>query len=275
VIRGRSGTAKVAILVVTPEEWEAARSVFEAHETLVVRGAPHAVTSINPESNYEFVIKKCMDRSQMPAGEALGKLIEYFSPPYILLIGTAGGMKKRDGTEVGDVLVADFVDYVEFRKLHGGKSLVRKVALDHPSALLRDMAETIQVSIDWRKFIKRTRPSNGQSKVLVGNLASSEKILSDESSELQKAILDEYGKALAFETEAYGVARRVYDTRRSVHYNPQYLVIRGISDLVDEPQSNEMRKEWTPYAAEAALAFGRALTELILSYKEESENEGG
>ena len=89
-----------------------------------------------------------------------------------------------------------------------------------------------------------------------------------------RSVLDAYEKALAFEMESFGVARTVYSSRSSVHYNPQFLIIRGISDLVDkDPTENQKtRKVWTPLAIDAAATFAKALTETLFASEAERVN---
>jgi nucleoside phosphorylase len=72
--------------------------------------------------------------------------------------------------------------------------------------------------------------------------------------------------------ESFGIAREVYKSRCSIHYNLQYLVIRGISDLTNTERDNqEERRLWKDYASMAAAAFARILSNAIL----ETPHAGG
>jgi hypothetical protein len=106
--------------------------------------------------------------------------------------------------------------------------------------------------------------------------------------------------------ESYGFCRGVYKGRRSVHYNPQCLIVRGISDIVEERardvvqggtsgdaaldaapaygadsalasvqgrvspplDNNATRKLWKGYAAITGAAFTRAVVEDLLQFGE-------
>src|SRR5262249_12711136 len=111
-----------------------------------------------------------------------------------------------------------------------------------------------------------------------GYLIAGEKVLGDDDAALQQQLLTEFDKAIAVDMESFGVAEAVFSTRVTRHYNPQFLVIRGISDLIrpvpegsqsvgeaiGNDENNEVRKKWKPYAAHAAAVFAAALIERVL-----------
>jgi len=105
---------------------------------------------------------------------------------------------------------------------------------------------------------------------LSGAVVAGELLLGDAENTEQQRILNMYEKALAFEMESFGVARTVYEFRSSVHYNPQFLIIRGISDLVNEGagENNATRKAWTPFAIAAASTFAKVLVERLLAHED-------
>lgn len=65
------------------------------------------------------------------------------------------------------------------------------------------------------------------------------------------------------------MARAVFESRRTVDYNPRLLVIRGISDLLlaeeaaeaegSQIENNEQRRIWKVFAAAAAATFAAAV----------------
>jgi len=118
------------------------------------------------------------------------------------------------------------------------------------------------------------RPADGSPKVIVGSLVAGEKILGDPASEWQRQVIEEFSDAVAIDMESVGVARAVHEARTAVDYNPRFLVVRGISDLVrvaTEPlpegstrDNVEERARWKPYAACVAAVFTRAVARLFL-----------
>src|SRR5207302_7390380 len=92
-----------------------------------------------------------------------------------------------------------------------------------------------------------------------------EKILSDADNTYQLQVLAFFDKGLAIEMESMGFSRAIFEARWSVHYNPQCLVIRGISDIVDVQGADAMRERWREYAAHAAAAFGKAVVASLVA----------
>ena len=79
--------------------------------------------------------------------------------------------------------------------------------------------------------------------------------MGDKEGEYQKEILDEFDKAVAVDMESLGLARAAYTARGTRHYNLNYLIVRGVSDLVNANNNEADRQAWRPYAAAAAAAF--------------------
>jgi nucleoside phosphorylase len=213
---------------------------------------------------------RTLDQTTLPTQDAVNGIIEDFRPAFIFLIGTAGGHSGRDNLKLGDVVVANYVDFADYLKYTDQKVLKRKLAVDHPSFfLLERFVEPLRAEpTRWNKEISG-RPKErkkGESKLLTGEIVSANGLLGDPERPEQKKILDMFDKALAFEMESMGVARAVYTQRQSIHYNPQYLVVRGISDYVDKHarQNQRKRKEWTPYAVKCATSVAyEVITDLL------------
>jgi nucleoside phosphorylase len=302
-VEGRLGQAHIAVVTVIREELDAAREVFQA--PVQVRGTGYFVPELREDKNYPFVLTKCKGRTNLPASEAVQSVIEDFRPAYLILTGIAGGMNERDGVALGDVVVVDHVSYSEFTKNTPGKVSRRYEPYDHPSLYLRgDIAEPLTMADDWRRFLPEAakRPAEGQPKAIVGNLVAGEKVQGDPDNPFQMELLETFDSALAVDMESYGFGRGVYKGRRSVHYNPQCLIIRGISDIVEERaqdparrsasaaaapdaaltdgarsaeggassplDNNATRKLWKGYAALTAAAFTRAVVEDLLEFGE-------
>lgn len=286
-LRGEVGSAIAAVITVVPEELRPARRIFNAQAHVL--GTPFYVETLNESNTYDVVLRKCADRSNGPAGNAVAETIRQFRPAFLFLVGIAGGVCGRDDLALGDVVIADYVEYYEVQKLFESKQLMRRVPYDHPSAYLRTsfaepVIESFSSPAEWVSKISHPRPQPGyptevikrrgydHPMAIVGNLAAGEKLLSDTKSNYQQTVLQSLDKALAIEMEAYGFLRAVFESRGSRHYNPQALIIRGISDPVnsdenggeagEHPNADELRKEWRSYAADAAATFAH---EVVMS----------
>jgi len=253
-IRGRFGQTLVAIVTIVKEEFDAVKEIggFEEHA-----GKSNCLyRSHFGDNNYDAILVKTADRSNGPCQETISRLVELFRPEYIILSGIGGGVEGRDGVSLGDVTVADHIQYYEMRKLVDGSNNARWIPFDHPSVYLRDtVAARVINNETWIERIKVKRPVVGQPKIIVGNLIAGEKILGDKQNVYQSDILNEFDKAIVVDMESYGLARGVYSARGARYYNLNYLVVRGISDLVNQEHNDKTRTEWRDYAASAAAAF--------------------
>lgn len=282
-IAGHDGRARIAVLAFTETEIATALRVFQAGHDI-----PHtAAFSRAPSdcSDYALVVLKS-DQWIKGAMGSTRQLMWQLKPTFVLTVGTAGTRNPKPRTspaqidhdpELGDVVVGDFVDYIETRKLVSDERRRRYEPIEHPSYYVRCFVAEKVKRAPWyarvNEYCERPsefdRASGGPPDVHVGNIVSGEKILSDHTSEEQRAILREFDKALAFDTESHGVAYAIFQARGEVHfdfhYNPLFLPIRAISDYVDHEKSNGIRQLWTPYAAAAASAFACAVAERLLA----------
>jgi adenosylhomocysteine nucleosidase len=263
-IPGRDGSATVAIITIVDQEHDAVKLAGN-FEDFIGDTAFLCRTKEN-ESIFDIILAKSSDRSNIPCTELVKEIAERFRPEYILLSGIAGGVSSRDDVQLGDIVVADHVDWYEMRKMVDGRSNIRRQAFDHPSIFLREtITHRVKAKAKWIENIRVARPKIGKPKVIEGNLIAGDKILGDLENSYQKEILEYFDKALAVDMESYGLARGVYRARGTRHYNLNYLVIRGISDLVDQADNDGTRTEWRDYAAAAAAAFAMSVADEIVS----------
>lgn len=261
---GRLGNALVAIITIVEEEHAAVRELG-AFANLIGDTSYLYQNEVAPNV-YDVILARTADRSNTPCSELVRTIAELFRPEFIILSGIAGGVGGRDDVNLGDVVVADHVDWYEMRKIADGKDVIRKQAFDHPSLYLRDtITQRVKHKGDWLGRVAADRPKPGAPKVLEGNLIAGDKILGDGQNDYQKKILLEFDKALAIDMESYGLARGVYNARSTRHYNLNYLIVRGISDLVDQNDNDAQRKQWRDYAAATSAAFALCVADQIIA----------
>jgi nucleoside phosphorylase len=275
-IGGRIGSARIALLTITTEEFGIVSEAFAVQQNLPA--TPYFMDNAQ-DAVHPIVICRSSAQTNLVAAETVREIIEDFRPDFILLIGTAGGYGGRDELKLGDVVVAEYVEHSGYWKYKQGQVLQRKIAHDHPSLFLLDgFVEALRADPSlWRKRIAVKRPKDGEALLLRGEIVAGDRLYGDPDNPEQKRILEYFDKALAFEMEAVGLARTVYRARRSSNYNPQFLVIRGISDLVNEDAggNQQTRNDWTPYAVSSACAVATVLVERMLHYFETQAAQGG
>ena len=268
--------ARVAVLTVIEEEFDAAQEVFGAdHEVPSTRGFTVFTTepaTSSPE-RYPYVLMQCGNRSNVPSAGATRRLLEHFQPEVIILVGIAGGIQRleapNNGTArwrgdalPGDVVVADYVHYADFTKNEGGLEKLRYFALDHPSEnLLAEHFNSIRTSkrrgSPWYadlparptasvRTVKRGDPAEphqaDKPSLVRGEVIAVEGLAGDPNASHQKKLIDRFDHAVAIDMESMGVARALHEFRDDVHYNPMWMCVRGISDAargfpVDHPDT--------------------------------------
>src|SRR5215831_1854353 len=112
---GREGNAKIALLTIVDEEFEITRDLFGLHER--INGTEYFTQAQSPNRQYDVVLRRASDRANSSAEGAIMDFVEDFFPPYFVVIGIAGGAIGRDEIGLGDVVVADFIEYYEFMKV--------------------------------------------------------------------------------------------------------------------------------------------------------------
>lgn len=258
--RGREGKARIGLVTIISEEFDAAQDVFKLTENVTgtayfVANAANAATA-----DWDIALAQSSDRSNVPTTAIVRDMMEDLRPEIILLVGIAGGLcdqkgKGRDGIEVGDVVMADYVSYTEFLKLDAGNLKLRSYPIDHPSVPLRSRVSqplSKDKTFDLRGALQSRFSQDAPCKIHIGQIVSAEKVLGDAKSALQQGLLAPFDKAIAVDMESIGMARAVCDGRTSFWYHPRYAVIRGISDLVDGEDNSNQRTKWKEFAAYAA-----------------------
>jgi nucleoside phosphorylase len=286
--RKRFGIAKIVLVGVIDEELQALRDVGNLNQTCFGR---YFVNTLAPSHDYDIVACRADGWGNMASGEAVNSAIEDFRPQFVFLVGIAGGIVRkgdREPIQLGNVIVADYLHYSELKKLSGGKTSFRFKPHDHPSYLLRvNFADPLRTQTSrWSSKIKTKPPATCDPIARIENLVTGETLLGDPGNIYQQIVLENYYTAQAVDMESMGVGREIFYQRQDPYYNPQFLIVRGISDLVEvDIQENklsklfsklvpdkknntnqQMRDAWRVYAAEAAAAFALTLAEDVLEY---------
>ena len=153
------------------------------------------------------------------------RAIQYFNPNIILFVGVAGGIKD---VKLGDVVVASKVYGYELGK--AGDTFQPRPEVGSPDYKLISRAKAEARKDDWLRRLSELVP-NSNPNVFIKPIAAGGKLLNSTRSAVYKFIKSNYGDTLAIEMEGYGFLKAAYA-------NPQVdaLVIRGISDLIDEKE---------------------------------------
>jgi nucleoside phosphorylase len=252
--------ADVAILTVIPEAHDAVRQLCSLSRSEERGGQPYWTGRVPAAGGGEHlvVLDRAVDRSNLPAQEAAQRLLQHWRPRHLIVADIGGGFHGRDGLAVGDVVFASLVHYYEFvKETAGGGVEARDFARAAPARGARATLAVIAQEATWPERIEHARPGGTRDwpSLLEGEIVAGDHLLSDPDSSLVAGLVGAYPKALAIDMESAGVARAVYGAQQDELFT-QLTILRGISDLVDDPERDNQatRDDWKPYAAHAAAA---------------------
>jgi nucleoside phosphorylase len=258
-----------AILTVVPEAWEAAKELFGVEHYEEREGLVWGVCLVQAEDGGKHVISigRAVDRSNVPANEAASAMLRAWKPRHLVLADIGGGFwgegpKDRDGLDLGDVVVANDIQYFEAEKQTEAGRKLRDYSIQLPSVGPRSALLSLRDRYpEWHQPAQQFRPADGPDRppqILDGQIVCGEKLLANPKSALVKRLVRTYDKALALDMESVGVGRAVLERQRE-EISAQFTVLRGISDLFDKDEPNQQtRDDWKPFAARAAVAAAYA-----------------
>ena len=168
------------------------------------------------------------------------RALSYWKPEVALFVGVAGGIKD---VVLGDVVAAD-----EIYNYHAGKAkdeFKPRPDVGKGAYRLVQKAKATATLGQWRSRIE----SGDEPKALVEPIAAGEQVVASTKSATYEFIRKTYGRAVAVEMEGAGFLRSAY-----ANHSVEALVIRGISDLIDDKEETD-RNLWQPRAAANAAAF--------------------
>lgn len=178
------------------------------------------------------------------------RAISFFKPDYVFFVGIAGGLKD---VKIGDVVVASKV--YGFESAKADKELLSRHEFGQPTNRIKEIAKALRKDEEW------LISASDQITAKIGKpfkldayfkpIAAGEKVVSSTQSETYKYIKRNAGDSLAVEMEGIGFLKACYG-----HDEIQYVLIRGISDLVDNKSETDAGggQELASFTA-AAFAF--------------------
>ncbi|AKB27678.1 hypothetical protein MSSIT_0959 [Methanosarcina siciliae T4/M] len=215
------------IFTALPVEYNAVREHLKCLEENVHPQGTIYEQGIFSSSNqsWEVGIAEIGEGNEQAALE-VERAIQYFNPSIILFVGVAGGVK--DDVKIGDVVVASKVYGYESGK--AGDTFKPRPAVSSPNYKMINRARAEARKGDWLQRIGELMP-NPSPNIFVKPIAAGGKVLNSTRSAAYELIKSNYEDTLAVEMEGYGFLKAAY-----ANQNVDALVIRGISDLIDEKE---------------------------------------
>jgi nucleoside phosphorylase len=244
---------KVVILTNIEQEYFAVRSHLKKLKTVV---SPNNETAyevgmfpIRKYQNIEIAILK-MGSGNSVAASCAERALAFFQPELMLLVGTAGAVRKVK--KIGDVVIG-----VHAYDIQSGRDKDEYFAanpkMSYSSKLLINIAEQVMRREEWKK---RSSDCLANQAVITGALASSEQVIESKSeggtaARLYQRIRRHYASVVAVEMEGFGFLNALKD------YNQvEKIIIKGISDkLYDKTEVNKQNSREPASANASAFAF--------------------
>jgi nucleoside phosphorylase len=178
------------------------------------------------------------------AGPFVATALTALAPAVAIFVGVAGG--RPDAIEALDVIVPNTVEY-----LHAGKGQlppVNRSRQSYPSIFMMQAAQAVAAVGAWTTRIVGGPPEKTPG-VRFEPLGSGEQVIKSVDSAVYKDMLSRNDKIVAVDMEGTG-----FLNASGLNDALQYLLIRGISDLIDDKNVDSDRDR-QPRAAAHAAAF--------------------
>jgi adenosylhomocysteine nucleosidase len=238
----------VGILTVLPLEMYAVVEVLQrasGYRTYQIEGGAQvheARLAATDPGVLNVVAMQTVDRGPRSAALAYRTLRQLFSPPLVLLVGVAGGI--RPVISIGDVVISDSVIYYDARR-ETPEGIRRRGQAQATAPVLRNRLN---------EFFRRHGdqiPLGGATSIRVhwGPIGSGDAVITDCSSDIRHYLSQFNEKTLAVETEAAGVAQAFYEEVQTDQALRGWLTIRGISDHADAAKGHAQHVTAAHHAA--------------------------
>lgn len=204
------------------------------------------VETADGAGQYRTVVMPLLGMGRVNAATATVDAIKRWRPRHVILVGIAGGIAARN-VGLGDLLISEQVVDYELQKITTAGIEVRWSV---HKASRRLYAAALNVIGDaWTKRIATARPNEGLPRIHVGPIASGDKVVAVQS------VLDEYRNVwpalIGVEMEAAGVASACFAAANQ----PEFFMVRGVSDLADEKKNAAGMDVYRRYACDVAAAY--------------------
>jgi nucleoside phosphorylase len=248
-------------LTALPVEYKAVRAYLtdlaeEKHPkgTIYERGLFHAY-----EQSWQVGIVEVGPGNEGMAME-VERACNYFQPDVVFLVGIGGGIKD---VKIGDIVAATKI--YGYESGSADKNFLPRPNVGETSYEMEQRARAEAKKAKWYERIGQIN-SGSPPKATVGPIAAGEKVVKSKRSSIFKFLRTNYGDALAVEMEGRGFVK----TARANMANA--MVIRGISDLIDEKEEADASGS-QELAARNAAAFAFEMLANIGSTETSSEQD--
>ncbi|MFE1168271.1 hypothetical protein [Nocardiopsis sp. NPDC058789] len=171
---------------------------------------------------------------------ALDHLRRHFSPRLWILVGIGGGLHP-EYARIGNVIVSTRIVYYDSRKIRaGGEVQTRGEERQAPARIghavnvfFTDRGEPAMIRGQADGHRKRTF------EVRPGLIGSGEAVIADGDSDIHRFLGGYNDKILAVDMESGGLSQYWQENSVGAEPNPDWVVVRGISDNADQEKNDD------------------------------------
>ncbi|MRG92969.1 5'-methylthioadenosine/S-adenosylhomocysteine nucleosidase [Polyangium spumosum] len=196
--------------------------------------------------SYRVVVLPLLGMGRVNAATATADAIKRWRPRHVVLVGIAGGVAAHR-VSLGDLLISEQVVDYELQKLTEQGIEVRWSV--HKASRRLYAAALNVLGNGWTQGVVVPRPGEGAPRIHLGPIASGDKVVAVER------VLTEYRNVwpsmIGVEMEAAGVASACFAAARQ----PEFFMVRGVSDLADAQKNTPRVEGYRAYACDVAAAY--------------------
>ncbi len=212
-------------------------------------------TFMTPKGGIKLALVET-EANNVKAASEVERALSYFKPTYAFFVGVAGGIKD---VSIGDIVVATKIYAYET----GKEDNVYKPRFEfgEPSHSLKQYAKAVNRANKWQERIDNNYLSNSAHHiptVFLKPIAAGEKVIASTKSRMYKFLRRNCSDALAVAMEEYGFTESI-----KAHNKVSGIVVRGISDLIDDKSIADEGGSQEKAAANAAAFAFELLNKLV------------
>lgn len=235
---------RAIVLTALSVEYNAVRSHLSNIDEVTHKGTVYETGRVSSDKHSWEILIAEIGAGNVGAAFEAERAISYFEPSIALFIGVAGGVKD---VQIGDVVIAT--------KIYGyesGKAEIDFKARPNVGECSYSLIQRARAEARKKEWLKRIPDGCGSPtpNAFIGPIAAGEKVVGSTESAVYSFLKTRYNDTIAVEMEGRGFLA-------AVHANEavQALVIRGISDLIDNKSDidDSVRQQ---VASHHASAFG-------------------
>lgn len=216
------------------------------------------IAKVDGAGRFKVVLGKALRSGNMDTLLATMRVIDRWSPNYVLFSGIAGGI-KRDSLKQGDIVLSDNIWHYEYQKIIDGIHVPRHRDFAPHGGLVTSARTFGRGSQAWKSCGTAPPSPDHVPNCLAGLIGSGEKVMDDLKPAFVQAMLNARPEIRAVEMEAAGAGaaiRNAQEEGRSVGF----MMVRGISDMPSDGtgpsgSGTKERDGWKLYASAVAAHF--------------------